>query len=202
MKLICTCLLSILIFSCNKKPQGKTVINNKEVSVVELPNIITSAVITSGIMDRDSGKLITADFLQRCVKESTKSYFEFYCNDLLWSYYILVIKNKLIYLIENGTSVENRILFSLANGTITKIDDPLPKMLTYSKVSKLLNKKYPGSNYTEEKLKKSAHSHYRTKLPRNPQENIVILSGELGNNHGYKPIAEVKWDGKTFKLIE
>jgi len=113
-----------------------------------------------------------------------------------------MIRNKVIYLIEDGASVENRILFSLENGNITKIDDPLPKMLTHSKVSKLLNKKYPGSNYTGEKLKKIAHSHYRTKLPRYGQENIVILSGELGNIHGYKPIAEVKWDGKTFKLIE
>jgi hypothetical protein len=77
-------------------------------------------------------------------------------------------------------------------------------MFSHVNVAKLLNEKFPDGNYNEKKLRQIAHSQYRTKLPRNDGENIIILSGELGygNDHGYRPIAEVLWNGKEFKVVE
>jgi hypothetical protein len=143
------CIVFILICSCNETPKQnseeklpnisdlKQVLSNEKVNqnkplpiietieeshkqLVKLPEIVTKVVLASSIMSRDSGKAVTAEFLRGCVEEHTKTYFKFYCKDLLWEHHLSIINNSLIYFLEDGVSVENRDLFSIMNGEVKK----------------------------------------------------------------------------------
>ena len=165
---------------------------------------ITSALIQSRIMSRDSGQKIDFTFVSNCIKEKTETYLQFYCEDLLWPHHAILMKGGYIYLVEDGDSVENRALFKLSGKKAVTIKDNLPTLLTYKKVTMLLNEKFPKLNMTEARLKAIAHSHYRTKVPRGIDQTFMIYPGELGEeNQSYteKPIGKAAWTGRKFKLL-
>ena len=171
---------------------------------IQLPKEII-AILKREIPIRDSGKETSEEFFENCVKQKTQILIEIYCEDVVSPSYISLLEGnpKYIYYIHDGASVENRDLFKIVDGKITKTEDPFLKLLTSEKIVALTNKRFPNLDLTTEKLDMSAHSHYRTRLPRKRGEPITILSGEHGDDiHSYKPIAKAHWNGKTFELIE
>ncbi len=143
----------------------------------------------------DSGGSLNKDFIERCVMEKTETYYRIGCDGLTFDYFAAII-GEILYIIQDGASVENRIVFQIKNETIERITDPLPNIFTIKKMAELINIKFGISEYTEETIKAIAHSHYRTILPKNSEEKMIITSGELGrNDRSYQPLATIEWDG-------
>jgi len=195
-----------------EKPHFETVRNEARANTDESVNSpqrdhssVYQAVIQSKIMSRDSGKPVDSAFLASCIKEQTLVYTEFYCDDLLWSYYVAQLsgkKTRVFYIIEDGASVENRALISIEGKKVVSREDNLPKLLSYELITKWLSIKFPGKTFTKKKLEKVAHSRYRTQLPKKADEWITILSGYNGDvSTSLKPIGQAKWTDDGFVLI-
>ena len=167
-------------------------------------NEITLGMVKSGIMSRDSGKKIDLPFVKNCVKEQTETYLQFDCDDLLWPHHAVLLEGAFIYLLEDGASVENRALFKVTNGKLIQKTDNLPNLLTPQKVTSLLNNRFPNLKMTESRLKKIAHSHYRTRLPKGSEQSFLIFPGELGKENEklhMVPICKAIWNGQKFELV-
>ncbi len=171
----------------------------------KIPMELLLGIFKSGFIERDSGKEINISFLDGCLKEQTGAFYLFSCNDLTFDIQAVRLSkiDPTYYLIENGASVENRLLFKVSDEVVQILENKLEKIFTEKKMAELINKKFSIDSYTEGYIKSVAHSHFRSVLPKKEGGNIVITSGELkyGTDHGYKPLAEVAWKGGEFQLI-
>lgn len=162
------------------------------------------AVKRSKVIGRDSGQAITDDFLQSCIKEQTDIFVKYECDDFVNTVMVGQLDAEHLILLGDGVSVENREVYRRSGADINYLDIDLEKVVTEKDVAELLNKKFKTTDYTEEEIKRIAHSHFRTELPRKMGDPIVVKSGYLGQetDHGFKPIATLKWNGKSFELVK
>ena len=157
--------------------------------------------MSSKVIMRDSGEDITRAFLQSCIKEKTEIFVKYECDDFVNTVKVGQLDKDHLILLGDGVSVENRELYKITSSGVEYQDFNLEIVVTEKDVANLLNTSFQTKEYSEEGIKRIAHSHFRAKLPRRNGESIVITSGYLSNReHGYKPIGTLIWDGKKFIL--
>jgi hypothetical protein len=171
---------------------------------VNIPNIFVTALMKTRIMTRDSGEALTESFIRKCVNEHTSVYVKFACNDIVFDYnaFLVSANDNIIIITEDGASVENRLLVKVNGDSVEVLDVDFEKLITQEKMAELINKKFNVKKYTGEFIRNVAHSHFRLIIPKESGQNIVVTSGELGygNDHGYKPVAELVWENGQFVL--
>ena len=190
MKIITLAILLLLLsFIGNASSLNKSAI----IKIVQEQNIIY----------RDSGKPVTKQFLENCLKNKTQFHFQIDCTDILFKHDISIFKrndeSQIILITENGASVENRWLFLLEKDKYKNIKNELWPNITSEIISKLLIQTTGDTKYTKQYINGVAHSMYRTSYLN--QTSISILSGIPNDSFG-KKIGSIIWTGKSFNILE
>jgi hypothetical protein len=200
MRIFVIVLMLLGAISCTKKDHAP---HTRLPSENRIPHYMIQAALESRLITRDSGKEVTAGFLKSCIKEKSDLYIEFLCDDLLWSYFARAFvseDNIFIYLVEEGASVENRKLFLAKDGKIKTLEEPIGKILNQDIVPVLLNKRFKTNTYSVSALHKSAHSTYRTRLPKIGNKISIISGLMVDESHSFKEIAVIEFIKGEFVL--
>lgn len=164
-----------------------------------------AAVLTSKLLTRDSGKDVDVNFLQNCVHKRTNNFVEFICDDILWPYYLgqLDQKGEYYLVIEDGLSVENRIVVKNEESGMKIIDHNLDEILDHAQIVNWMGQKFPEKEFSVDYLKRSAQSYYRIRLPREIGGHLKVLSGPYyEEKYSYESIGFVSWSNGKFQLVQ
>lgn len=162
-------------------------------------------ILDQGILRRDSGRPMTLDFIESCLRRDGISYLVFECEDVLFSHHVSIYESPdgspVVLITRDGASVENRWIFSMKGDTFTDVSSELWPEITNSTISRALIKATGNSKYTAESIHRSAHSSYRLKHPESSEGYIDVLSGIPGATFK-KKIGEIRWSEGSFHFHE
>ena len=188
-----TITLTILLLTLSAIANASSLDNNAIIKLLQEQKII----------HRDSGKVITKQFLENCLKNKTKFHYKIDCSDVLFKHYISIFesndKSQIILITQDGASVENRWLFLYKKDKYKDVKNKLWPNITSQKISNLLIQTTGNAKYTKKYINSVAHSMYRTSYLN--QTSISILSGIPDDSFG-KKIGSIIWNGKSFSILD
>ena len=167
-----------------------------------IPDTILDILIKENIIGRDSGNIVTKEFLSGCTKSQNVTRYKIECNDVLFTHYISIFgqnnnKSTVVLITEDGASVENRWVFQIQGNEYTDIKYNVWPVISKITISKLLIQKTGNTKYTPKYVRSVAHSSYRVQHASN---NILhLLSGIPDDTYGTK-LGVIEWDGRKFNF--
>jgi hypothetical protein len=160
----------------------------------------------------DDGTPLTRERLEKClkVKDVTNGYLKIECDAFVNTYESVIFKRKdgrrLLVVIQDGVSVENRGYLEFdeeAKDWVNVQSRVLPEFKN-DFLKRAYERVFKNRGDISTLLFQSAHSSYRTSLPRKGT-TITIQSGlGLDLDEGRKPLFHLSWNKKSgrFRIVE
>lgn len=192
----------IFLSSCVLKPEQAEIDKPYQTDWKDFSSLVFHLIQKYKIFDRDSGKNVDVSFLQSCLKESSPTYAHFECDDLTFPHFASQFggaKEKMVLIIEDGASVENRYLYKVSGTAVTPLNFEEHLALTPSQIAHQTQKAFNESKYDEAYFQSSAHSSFRMQLPRNGETFIQLMSGVY--DKASIPMGKLKWRGTKLYLV-
>jgi hypothetical protein len=162
---------------------------------------IAELILKTKIAGRDSGEELNKSYLLTCLTFQSPEQFKLKCDDIISIYYISLYekynKDKVILIISDGASVENRYAFTEDSNGYKNIADEIWPLITRSQLSSLLITQTGQSKYTEQYILQVAHSSYRIIHSAN---GLVVVSGIPDLWEGTK-LGLINWNGDKFIFV-
>jgi len=162
-------------------------------------------ILDQEILRRDSGRPMTLEFMESCLRRDGVSYLVFECEDVNFSHYVSIYgspdESPVVLITRDGASVENRWAFLMKGDVFMDAKSELWPIITYRTISEALIKATGNSKYTAEYIRRSAHSSYRVKHPESNGGIIEVLSG-IPDTTFKTRIGEIRWSEGRFHFHE
>lgn len=167
-----------------------------------MPDMILEILLKENLVGRDSGNLVTKEFLLECSKSQNTSRYKLECADLLFTHSISIFKqndnkSSVVLIIEDGISVENRWVFQVQGSKYTDVKNSVWPVITDQVISKLLLQQTGNTKYTANYVTGVAHSSYR--VQHSSTNDLQLLSGIPDESYGTK-LGIIEWDGDKFNF--
>ena len=166
-----------------------------------IPNDILEVLIQKKIIRSDSGEEVNKGFLIDCMEKLSSSSYKVECIDVIFvhsiSYFEKNNKTKIILIIEDGASVENRWVYLVQGNKYVSVKNQVWPKITDSEVSRLLIKHTGNKKYTHSYIRSVAHSNYRVK---HTNSNILKVSSGIPDENYGTVLGVLLWNGQKFEF--
>jgi len=168
------------------------------------PDEILKLLLEKQIIYRDSGQVVTREFLMSCLEAKSHIQYRLKCEDVLFTHHISYFtpttnNSKIVLITQDGASVENRWVFEVKGNEYTDIKKHVWPVITSKTIGELLMAKTNNQKYTDHYIRRVAHSSYR--VVHTMSSHLVVKSGIPDKSEGME-LGIIEWNGREFKFLQ